>query len=55
MHLKLGNISLAIFNCKHVTLSILSLYGIHEYEFVNFSDPKLIMKAIWKVQNNDRA
>ena len=55
MHLKLGNISLAIFNCKSVILSILTLYSIHEYEFVNFSDPKLIAKAIWKVQNNDKA
>jgi len=55
MHLKLGNISLAIFNCKNVILSILTLYGIHEYEFVNFSDPKLIMNVIWKVQNNDKA
>ena len=55
MHLKLGNISLAVFNYKTVILSILTLYGILEYEFVNFSDPKLIMKVIWKVQNNDKA
>ena len=55
MHLKFGNLSLAIFNCKSVILSILTLYGTHAYEFVNFSDPKLIMKAIWKVQNNDKA
>jgi len=55
MHLKLGNISLAIFTYKTVILSILILYGILEYEFVNFSDPKLIMKASWKVQNNDKA
>ena len=49
------NISLAIFNYKCLTLSVLTLYGIHEHEFVNFSDPKPIMKAIWKVQNNDKA
>jgi hypothetical protein len=55
MHLKLGNISLALFNCKSVILSILTLCGIHEYEFVNFLGPKLITKAIWKVQHNDKA
>jgi hypothetical protein len=55
MHPKLGNISLAIFNYKSVVFSILILYGIENFEFVNFSDPKLIVKAIRKVQNKDKA
>jgi len=55
MHLKLGNISLEIFNCKSVIISILTLCGILKYKFVNFSHPKLIVKAILKVQNNDKA
>ena len=55
MHLKLGNISFAIFHYKSVLFSILILYNIENFEFVNFSDPKLIAKAILKVKNNDKA